>query len=76
VDPIAMDKHYGPSVRHLNTLPSVTHVKEEDEELQMEPNDDDGKLQIEDLDQNINEVINRIVNEVLHKDEEVQDSLV
>ena len=43
-----MDKHYGPSLPHLNTLPLVTHVKEEDEELQ-----------IEDLDQNVDEVINR-----------------
>lgn len=57
-----MDKYYGPSLPHLTTLPLLTHMKEEDEELQKD-------LDEEMLHDNVEEVINHIILEVLHEDD-------
>ena len=62
MDPTAMDKYYGPSQPHLTTLPLLTHVKEEDEELQKD-------LDEEMLHENVEEMINHIIQEVLHEDD-------
>ena len=62
MDPTAMNKYYGPSLPHLTTLPLLTHVKEEDEELQKD-------LDEEMLHENVEEMINLIIQEVFHKDD-------
>ncbi len=54
MDPTTMDKHYGPSIPHLNSLSLSSHVR--DEEVQQTISSEDGNTDEKVLYENVEQV--------------------
>lgn len=61
-----MDKHYGPSIPHLNSLSLSSHVK--DGEVHHKCFSEDGNVDEKVLNENANHVINQILQESVQEE--------